>query len=164
LLVGSAPVAGDLLGGDFALPAGRNTTSPLTRASLCRGAVIVSTLPDIGKHACALQVLDLEEHVRTELPGVRLVHVASDDASRWNEVDWYHPDLRAEGYTVAGAPAASRRAFTSAFGVGVSGSDRVAHGLFALRDGRFEVVDIPVQQLGSPDVHGFLRALAARRM
>lgn len=111
------PERRDVLRGDFALPAGRNASSPLTGGSLGHGAVIVSTLPDIRKHACALQVLDLEEHVRIDFPGVRLVHIASDDAAGWQEVDWYHRDLRAEGYTLAGATESCPRGFTAAFGV-----------------------------------------------
>jgi hypothetical protein len=159
-LPGPAPAIGGVLATRFAIPPARNATAALTASRLCRGRVVVSTLPNIGKHACAAQILDLEEHLRADFAGVRLVHVSADPAELWEEVDLYHASLSAEGYSIDGADPASRAAFTEAFGVAVEGHRRIAHGMFALVDGVFVVVDIPHEQLGVPDVYGFLGRLS----
>lgn len=156
LLPGRAPEPGMSLAGDFVLPPARNARAPLTATRLCCGRVVVSTLPNIGRHACVAQVLDLEEHLAATYAGVTLVHVSADAASYWREVDLYHAALAAEAYTLDGADDDSVAAFTSAFGVAASGHRRIAHGLFGLVDGRFTAVDIPAEQMGTPDVHAFV--------
>jgi hypothetical protein len=156
-LVGRRPREGEALDRElrFSIPAARNTEVPLADAALREGAIVVSTLPNIGRHACLAQIVLLHEH----LPSARVVHVSADAPAHWREVDAYHPDVSAPGYSLHGADPASRDAFCRAFGVGVEGKARIAHGLFALRDGVFTAVEIPTIQVGTPDVPGFLSRL-----
>ena len=135
---------------------------PLTEQTLADGLVIVSTLPNIGMHACAAQIVHLEEHASAEYPNARVVHVSSDGREYWREVEDYHGDLKAAGYTLADASAEDRLAFCTALGVGVKESRRVAHGLFALQDGVFLASQVPEEQMETPDVHNFLAELRKR--
>lgn len=91
-------------------------------------------------------------------------HVSSDSLKHWQELDLYHGDVTACGYSLADAEPAHARAFKKAFGVGVLESHRVAHGLFALENGHFLASEIPGDQLMSADIDVFLsRVRAARR-
>jgi hypothetical protein len=161
VLFGHAPQPGRALVDVFSLPPARAATAPLTDSELRRGLVIVSTLPNIQRHACVAQIVQLEEECAHHFAGVRIVHVSQDDAVHWREVDRYHPGIGAASYTLEGASESSRVSFTWAFGVGVLGHQRIAHGLFALRDGVFIAAEIPFQQMHAPDVGGFLGALAS---
>jgi hypothetical protein len=160
-LLGPAPRPGDPLLGHFSIPPARRASSPLTGGELRRGLVVVSTLPNIRRHACLSQIVDLDEHGGDLLPGARFYHVAADEPEHWAEVDRYHAGVRAPGYSLHLAPPADRAAFVAAFGVGVARHRRIAHGLFTLREGRFLAVDIPVDQMAPMDVGCFL--VAARR-
>jgi hypothetical protein len=159
LLLGHLPAPGRALVDVFSLPAARRATAPLTEAELQRGTVVVSTLPNIQKHACVAQIVQLEEHCAHRYPSARIVHVSQDEALHWREVDRFHSGVRASSYTLAGASESSRISFTWAFGVGVLGHQRIAHGLFALRDGVFLAAEVPFDQMHAPDVHGFLSVL-----
>jgi hypothetical protein len=158
-LEGSAPVLGSRLRGEFAIAPARHARAPLLASDLRAGWVVLSTLPNIEKHACIVQILDLEEAIAKMEPRPRLVHVSADEAHHWHEVDHIHPHLKAPGYTLASTSSEDRAAFTSAFGVGVRGKQRIAHGLFGLRDGTFENADIPYDQMGSPNVVEFVARL-----
>jgi len=151
-----APRPGDLLAADFAVPPARHAVAPLRRADLVHGLVLLSTLPNIHKHACTAQIIELEEHVPVALPAARIVHVSADHAHHWAEVDLYHASVAAPGYSLCCADDASREAFGRAFGVAVEGHRRVAHGLFALKEGVFIAADIPFDQMEPPDVAAFL--------
>ncbi len=72
------------------------------------------------------------------------------------EVDRYHPDVRAEAYSLEGADEMSSTGFKWGFGVGVVGHQRIAHGLFALCDGVFLVSEVPTDQMQAPSVRRFL--------
>jgi len=158
-LEGSAPVLGSPLRGEFALAPARHARSPLLASDLRAGWIVLSTLPNIEKHACIVQILDLEEALVKMEPRPRLVHVSADEADHWHEVDHIHPDLTAPGYTLASTSPRDRAAFTAAFGVGVRGKRRIAHGLFDLRDGTFENAEIPYDQMEPPNVVGFVARL-----
>jgi peroxiredoxin len=160
-LLGSLPETGSRLIDVFAIPAARRAVANLTEADLSSGIVIVSTLPNIQRHACLAQIVELEEKAAHLLPGARIVHVSNDAAVHWREVDRYHPDVLAESYSLHGASASSRASFTSALGVGVLGHDRIAHGLFALRDGVFLAASVPFDQMRAPDVGPFLGQIAS---
>ncbi len=121
---------------------------------------MVSTLPNIQKHACLAQIVELEEHSRDRVPNLRIVHVSADHAEHWEEVDRFHPNIQSAGYSLCCADQSSRDAFVLAFGVGVEGHHRIAHGLFALRDGVFLEVDIPHDQMRPAEVKEFLRRLS----
>ncbi len=99
-LYGCVPRWGELLTGEFSIPPARRATEPLTSDGLRRGLVFVSTLPNIEKHACALQIVGLEEHAFRHFPTARICHVSSDSAAHWSEVDDYHSEIRAEGYSL----------------------------------------------------------------
>lgn len=161
-LEGCPPPLGSRLRAEFALAPARHAKTPLFDHEVRQGWVVVSTLPNIHKHACVYQVADLEEALNKMSPRPRLVHVSSDEASYWEEVGKYHPNLEAEGYTLASTDEASKAAFKRAFGVGVRGKERIAHGLFALREGIFEDVEIPYDQMESPPVDDFVLRLLGR--
>lgn len=155
-LPGSAPCAGDRLAARFELPPARSATAPLRSEELAAGLVFVSTLPNVAKSACLAQIVDLDEHTRHASTRARVVLVSADHADHWHEVDEYHPDVQAPAYTLEGASADHRASFVRAFGVEVAGHRRIAHGLFALVDGVFLTVDVPFDQMMSPDVGAFL--------
>ncbi len=155
-LYGCVPRRGEALTAEFSIPAARRATAPLTSHGLRQGLVFVSTLPNIEKHACALQIGGFEEHALRHFPSARICHVSSDSAAHWSEVDDYHSETRAEGYSLCEADALSGLAFRLVFGVGVRGSARVAHGLFALLDGHFLTSEIPSAQYQPPAVSRFI--------
>jgi len=157
LLAHDAPRPGDELAGDFVVPAARIAREPLTPAVLARGLVVVSTLPNIQKHACVAQIVEVEELAPHELPSPRIFHVSADDAHHWGEVDRFHASVASPGYSLCCASPASRAAFGRAFGVAVEGHRRIAHGLFALHDGVFLAAEVPFDQLQPPDVPAFVR-------
>jgi len=162
-LLGMCPQVGQRLNTKpFLIPPARCASRSLQPKDLLAGMVFVSTLPNISKHACAAQILGLEEEVRHRVPEARLVHISADAPKFWNEVDLIHPDLKAEGYSLFGADEESRMAFTQTFGVGVLGSPRIAHGLFSLQDGVVLAAEIPLQQMGVPSIGRFMhRALSS---
>ncbi len=161
-LIGRVPCRGDRLTGDFVIPAARLADKPLTAEDLGRGLVVVSTLPNIQKHACLAQIVELEERGHERLPGLRIVHVSADHAEYWQEVDRFHPTIQSAGYSLCCAEGASREAFVRAFGVGVEDHHRIAHGLFALRDGLFLAAEVPDDQMRPADVEAFLERLVER--
>ena len=158
-LQGRVPSRGERLTAEFVIPAARLADKPLTAAELRQGLVVVSTLPNVQKHACLAQIVELEERRDERLPNVRIVHVSADHAEHWEEVDRFHPNVRSAGYSLCCADQSSREAFVLAFGVGVENHHRIAHGLFALRDGVFLHVEIPDDQMRPAEVRGFLRQL-----
>ncbi len=64
--------------------------------------------------------------------------------------------MTAPGYSLCCADDTSREGFGRAFGVAVQGHHRIAHGLFALKDGVFLAADVPFDQMEPPDVPSFL--------
>lgn len=159
-LMGIVPVPGTPLRGKFVIPAARRADRPLTTEDVCRGVIVVSTLPNIHKHACLSQIVDLEERGRALCEPLRIVHVSADHESHWQEVDQFHPNIQATGYSLCSADPASREAFVTAFGVGVEGHYRIAHGLFILREGVFLKSEVPTDQMRSVEVTQFLRDAA----
>jgi hypothetical protein len=155
------PKSGDPLRGEFSIPAARHARAPLTARRLSRGWTVLSTLPNIRSHACANQILGLEEALSRMARPPRLYHVSADAAAHWHEVDHYHATLAAPGFTLEGCDGRSRSNFKDAFGVGVSGHRRIAHGLFALNRGVFVDAEIPVDQLRAPEIQDFVRRLRA---
>jgi Zn ribbon nucleic-acid-binding protein len=160
-LTGAIPAPGSELSQDFEIPAGRGTTAPLRRDVLFGALCFVSTLPNIQKHACIAQIAHLHEHCKVEFPAVAVHHVSADSVSHWRELDIYHPEVTACGYSLAEADPLDAQAFKQAFGVGVNESHRIAHGLFALENGRFLASEVPDNQLRSANVDAFLSRLRA---
>ncbi len=160
-LQGRLPLTGDRLVADFAIPPARLAAGPLLASDLRRGFVVVSTLPNIEKHACLAQIVELEERTHEWVPELRIVHVSADQESHWREVDRLHPNIRAAGYSLCCADPVSRKAFVEAFGIGVEGHHRIAHGLFALLDGAFLAADIPADQMAPAEVRTFLQRVTA---
>ena len=156
VLLGTEPRSGEKLLADFELPAAWRTSRCLKSDDLRRGWVVVSTLPNIKSNACSSQILDLEEGMLGFQRRPLLFHVSADAPPNWREVGEFHPTLRSPGYTLSGA---NGDAFALAFGVAVSGHRRIAHGLFALLDGVFVVVEIPHDQMTTPPVRPFLEEL-----
>lgn len=161
-LRGRVPSRGERLTAEFSIPAARLADKPLTANELRRGLVVVSTLPNIQKHACLAQIVELEERGHEQLPTVRMLHVSADHAEHWGEVDRFHPNIRSAGYSLCCADPASREAFILAFGVGVKDHHRIAHGLLALQDGVFLEVEIPQDQMQPAAVRGFVERLIGK--
>lgn len=161
-LEGAMPQAGERLESSFSIPAARHAASPLLAAELLQGLVIVSTLPNIQKHACIAQIVALETQAKARVPSARLVHISSDHADHWLEVDRFHLDVETPGYSLCCADPVSRQAFAQAFGVGVVAHERIAHGLFALREGVFVTVAIPEDQMRTPEVTAFMEQLCRK--
>lgn len=159
-LLGEVPQPGDRLLADFLIPAARKASEPLTASILREGLVVLSTLPNIEKHACLAQIVDLEEQSLERPPGLRIVHVSADHEDHWREVDRFHPNIRSAGYSLCCAEPVHREAFVLAFGVGVKTHHRITHGLFALRDGVFLLAEVPDDQMRVADVREFLVGLA----
>jgi peroxiredoxin len=159
-LQGALPLPGERLEADFTIPAARSASRPLVPSDLQEGLVVVSTLPNIEKHACLAQIVELEERSHETIPHLRIVHVSVDHETHWQEVDRFHPNIQAAGYSLCCADPASRRAFIDTFGVGVEGHHRIAHGLFALLDGVFLAADIPADQMKPAEVRTFLQRVA----
>jgi hypothetical protein len=158
-LLGHVPRQGHRVTADFRIPAARGADLPLTSATLARGIVILSTLPNIRRHACLSQIVALDEHTPHVVPRARIFHVAADEAEHWQEVDRYHPSVRAPGYSLAAADLDSRIAFSLAFGVAVEGHRRIAHGCFALRDGIVLNAEVPYHQMHPVEALPFLERL-----
>jgi len=158
-LLGKKPSKGWKLTEYFQANPARKTRSKLTSDCLKKGLVIVSTLPNIRSFACSQQILDLENEVKAQIPSARIYHIASDPKSGWKEVEELHPFLDSPGFTLHGVPAEFVDSFKRAFGVGVKGTPRIAHGLFALLDGEFLVSYIPRQQYGVPNIRKFIRKI-----
>jgi len=127
-LQGRTPSPGERLTTEFTILAARLADTSLTADELRRGLVLVSTLPNIQKHACMAQIVALEEHGSEELLEWTIVHVSADHEDHWREVDRFHPNIRAAGYSLCCADPASREAFVSAFGVSVEDHYRIAMG------------------------------------
>lgn len=158
-LRGDAVRVGDVVHGAWSLPRVRGDGAPLGADSLRDGLAFVSTLPNIHKHACVAQVLRLEHEVSHAWPHARVHHVSADGPETWAELDDFHAEVRAGAYSLALATEASSDAFRACFGVGVEGTPRVAHGLFAVLDGVVLGSEIPFEQMGAADVDLFLERL-----
>jgi len=120
-------------------------------------------LPNIEKHACIAQIVHLHEHCESEFPDAEVHHVSSDSLRHWRELDLFHSDVTARGYSLAEAEPCHSRAFKKAFGVGVLESPRVTHGLFAIEAGRFLASEVPGDQLMSADIDRFLSKVREAR-
>lgn len=153
-LYGRVLAAGDIIDGDFTITAARGSCEPLTGDRLRRGLVVMTTLPNIHKHACAAQIVQTELLARSLLPRADVMHVASDAPAYWQEVDHFHGDVQADGYSLA--LSADADAFRAMFGVGVRGSHRIARGLFSIWHGTVLAADVPEDQGRSPNVRRFI--------
>ncbi|GBF48674.1 hypothetical protein LPTSP4_01740 [Leptospira ryugenii] len=156
---GRVPKPGDSLEVQFSLPWAWNTKSRLRPKSIQTGLVIVSTLPNIKSNECSMQVLSLEEEVNARKIKAKIFHVASDKKSNWKAVVSLHPFLKAKGYILEEAEKDDVETFKQALGVGVKGSKRIVHGLFAFLDGKLIKSYIPRQQYGIPNIKRFLDAI-----
>ncbi len=158
---GKKPKPGDELPGKFVIPPAYNTKKVLKKDDITKGLVILSTLPNIRSNECSTQVLDLERCVTEQKLNAKIFHVACDCPEHWEEVRHLHPFLKAKGYTLELADQTHTESFKQALGVGVRGSKRIVHGLFAFLDGKLLSAYIPRQQYGSPNVKRFLKSLGA---
>lgn len=158
-LLGKKPKVGFLFDKKFRIPPAYNTKKPLSDKCLEKGLVILSTLPNIRSHACSAQVLDLEEECKQRGLDAAIFHVACDCPEHWSEVKKLHPFLRAKGFTLEDANPTDVETFAMSLGVAVKGSLRIAHGLFAFRNGKLVKSYIPKQQYGVPNVKRFLDGL-----
>jgi len=161
-LLGKKPKAGFRWDARFRIPPAHNTKTPLTDKDLAEGLVIISTLPNIQSHACAAQVLDLEEECKNRGIPAKIFHVACDCPEHWDEVKKLHPFLKAKGYSFENANKTDIETFSWNLGVGVKGSRRIAHGLFAFRDGSLVKAYIPKQQYGIPNIKRFLDSFSKK--
>jgi len=153
-LYGRVLAAGDRVDADFVIPPARRSCGPLTGDRIRRGLIVMTTLPNIHKNACSAQIVRTEALARAHLPEAEVMHVASDGCENWCELDHFHGEVRAAGYSLDGC--ADADVFRVAFGVGVRGSARIARGLFALHRGVVLAADVPENQGRTPDVERFI--------
>lgn len=153
-LYGAVLAAGDRIDADFTILPARGTREPLSGARIRGGLVLMTTLPNIHAHACAAQIVQTEALVRAHLSSAEILHVASDGPECWAEVDHYHADVRAPGYSLQ--LSRDGDVFRNTFGVGVRGSDRIARGLFSFYRGVVLAADVPLNQMRTPDVRRFV--------
>jgi len=163
-LEGEPPTLGGLLNYSFILPDARGPnhilTPSITEADLKKGLVIISTLPNIQKQHCLQQIKELESLTYKLLPrSTKIFHVSADDRSDWKKAEEHLASVRFHAYTLADAAEESVVSFKAAFGVGVKGTHRIAHGLFALLNGKFINLQVPDDQLGVPNVPLFLKEI-----
>ena len=150
---------GEPLDVKFTLPPAYNTKKFLKKKDINKGLVILSTLPNIKSNECSTQVLDLETEVNARKLNAKIFHIACDCPNHWEEVKQLHPFLKAKGYTFELANPKDIENFKQTLGVGVLGSKRIVHGLFAFLDGKLLSSYIPKQQYGTPNVNKFLNSL-----
>jgi peroxiredoxin len=155
-LYGTRIKKGDSIAGNFRLPAAYNTKAPFHTKLVRKGLVILSTLPNIKSNACTTQVLDLEKEINLRKLDAKIYHVACDCPEHWEEVRVLHPFLKAKGFTLQLASEDDSEEFKQSLGVGVLGSKRIVHGLFAFLDGKLISSYIPRQQYGVPNIKRFL--------
>ncbi len=158
-LIGKRPQTGFSLQKTFSIPAAYNAKRALKNDSLKKGWVIISTLPNIRSNECSMQILNLENEIKKLNEKIRIFHIACDSPDHWEGVKELHPSLKAKGFCLNLAAKKDVMNFKESFGVGVKGSERIAHGLFAFRDGKLIGSLIPKQQYGIPNIKGFLKSL-----
>ncbi|TGL55874.1 hypothetical protein EHQ58_18285 [Leptospira ognonensis] len=154
--------SGEKLQAKFTFPPAYNTKKSLNDKDITKGLVILSTLPNIKSNECSTQILDLEKEVHCREIKAKIYHIACDCPEHWEEVRHLHPFLKAKGYTLELASEIDSETFKQALGVGVRGSKRIVHGLFAFLDGNLLLSYIPRQQYGSPNVKNFLKNLMSK--
>lgn len=158
-LEGEPPILGRDIAHSFVLPEAIGTGS-ISDAIMRKGLVIVSTLPNIQKEHCVQQILELETYTYKLLPAsTKIIHVSADERIDWKIAEKNLAGIPFHAYTLYDAEAQSAAAFREAFGVGVVGNHRIAHGLFALLNGKFINLQIPDDQLGVPNVPLFLKEI-----
>ncbi len=162
-LIGNRPKEMQQIKGKFAIPAARNTKKSLRLKGLSNGTLILSTLPNIGKHACVRQILDVEEKSEKILgKKIPIYHVSSDEPEKWGEVTEIHPNVKAKGYSIYKMNNEEKKEFLNNFGVEVENNQRIAHGLFGIKNGKIMTSLIPTIQMGNPDVNRFLKKFQSK--
>lgn len=157
-LEGKEPSVGSILDCTFLIPEVTGT-SAIADINLKKDLIIISTLPNVAKDHCIQQIVELETLAKKLLPGsVKIYHVSSDSRLDWKTAQSKIP-FSIKAYTLYDAVQISRFEFKEAFGVGVVGSERLAHGLFALFRGQFIAVQIPNEQLGVPNIPLFINQI-----
>lgn len=155
-LIGKRPKPGQKLALKPKLPGVYNTRKDFGSVAKEKGYLFVSTLPNVKTHACSAQVYELETLLAEKGIEATICHISSDGKSSWSEVKKLHPGLKCLGFTLQEADKETVLTFKESLGVGVSNSHRLAHGLFAYKDGKLIGSLIPKQQYGSPNIKKFL--------
>lgn len=158
-LLGKRPSLGSPWVGTKAFQPSYNTRSAFPRLEKRKTLVLISTLPNVRSFACAAQVLDLEEEMRRSGIPCEIFHISSDKKDAWQEVQKLHPHLRAKGYTLDKDAKTNVLAFKEYLGIGVKGSHRLAHGIFAFLHGKLIHSLIPKQQYGVPNIKRFVKEI-----
>ena len=158
-LIGKRPKTGEPIDGKFGFRPVLNTKANFPCLGNAKGIVFLSTLPNVRSFACSTQVLDLEEEVIIRKIPAKIFHLASCGKESWSEIKKLHPQLKAHGYSLQNCNTNDVNRFKHKLGVGVSNSNRLAHGLFVLKNGKFIASYIPKQQYGVPNIKRFLNRL-----
>jgi hypothetical protein len=157
LLENEAPKIESYLERKFFIPEAIGN-SAVADVNMKKGLIIVSTLPNIQKEHCIQQVVELQTITYKLLPSsTKIFHFSSDTRLDWKAAEKHLAGLHIKAYTLYDAVHRSVVEFKAAFGVGVQGTPRIAHGLFALINGKFVNIQIPDDQLGIPNVPLFLK-------
>ncbi|MCW7457865.1 hypothetical protein ND856_08875 [Leptospira bandrabouensis] len=158
-LTGKRPKNGSKWKKDFQLTPVLNTDSKFPNLRRRRGIFFISTLPNVRSFACSAQVLDLEVEIKKRKISAKIIHLASDGKDSWNEIKKLHPQLKALGYSLKDCDQNEINILKTMLGVGVVSSNRLAHGLFVIKDGMIISSLIPKQQYGTPNIKRFLNKL-----
>ncbi|TGL48907.1 hypothetical protein EHQ59_15695 [Leptospira kemamanensis] len=161
-LYGKKPKFGEPFRGKFQFTPALNTRSRFPNLQNTKGLVFVSTLPNVKSFACSTQVLELEEEIKARKLQAKIIHLASCGQNSWMEIKKLHSHLKAKGYSLGKRNSMEVQTMKQILGVGVINSNRLAHGLFVLLDGKFIASYIPKQQYGVPNIKRFLNKIERR--
>ncbi|TGK87123.1 hypothetical protein EHQ24_05900 [Leptospira noumeaensis] len=162
-LTGKRPKNGFKWKEDFQFAPVLNTNSKFPNLRIRKGIFLISTLPNVKSFACSTQVLELEEEIIKRKISAKIIHLASDGITSWEEIKKLHPHLKAHGYSLKNCNEKEINTLKTMLGIGVIGSHRLAHGLFAIQDGILISSLIPKQQYGVPDIKKFLNQLQDKK-
>ncbi|TGL67360.1 hypothetical protein [Leptospira levettii] len=158
-LIGKRPRLGKPIEGKYRFTPVLNAKNKFPNLQKSKGIIFLSTLPNVKSFACSAQVLDLEVEITKRKIPAKIFHLASCGNDSWAEIKKLHPQLKARGYSLKNCSQIEVENFKQKLGVGVKNSHRLAHGLFALKDGKIIASYIPKQQYGVPNIKNFLNRL-----
>ncbi|TGL09271.1 hypothetical protein [Leptospira levettii] len=158
-LIGKRPRLGKPIEGKYRFTPVLNAKNKFPNLQKSKGIIFLSTLPNVKSFACSAQVLDLEVEITKRKIPAKIFHLASCGKDSWSEIKKLHPQLKARGYSLQNCSQNEVNTFKQILGVGVKNSHRLAHGLFALKNGKIIASYIPKQQYGVPNIKHFLNRL-----
>ncbi|MDF3819389.1 hypothetical protein P3G55_05740 [Leptospira sp. 96542] len=162
-LVGKRPKLGNELPLVPKFKGVHNTKQKFDEIFINKGYFFISTLPNVKSHACGAEVYDLEILLSEKGIDAKICHISSDGKSSWSEVKKLHPNLKGLEFSLDGCDKEMVQNFKESLGIGVTSSHRLAHGIFAYKDGKLVKSLIPKQQYGVPNIKKFINELLSMK-